>query len=82
MAVAIKLKRMGKSLIPVYRVIVIDSKKRTGGAPVEEVGHYNPRNKKDTVLNTERIKYWQKNGAIVSDTVKSLLKKSQIEAHE
>ncbi|MBN1383588.1 MAG: 30S ribosomal protein S16 [Elusimicrobia bacterium] len=79
MAVAIKLKRVGKSLTPIYRVVVIDSKKRTGGAPIEEVGQYNPRNKKNTSLNIERIKYWQQSGAIVSETVKSLLKKTTMQ---
>ncbi|HAM39687.1 MAG: 30S ribosomal protein S16 [Elusimicrobia bacterium RIFOXYC2_FULL_34_12] len=75
MAVAIKLKRIGKTLKPVYRVIVIHSKKRCQGTPIEELGHYNPRNKKDISLNIERINYWIKTGAIVSDTVKNLLKK-------
>ena len=79
MAVAIKLKRIGKLLYPVYRVVAIDSKKRTGGEPLEELGHYNPRDKKSMLLKMERINYWIKTGAVVSDTVKSLIKKSQME---
>ncbi|OGS45707.1 MAG: 30S ribosomal protein S16 [Elusimicrobia bacterium RIFOXYD2_FULL_34_15] len=75
MAVAIKLKRIGKTLKPVYRVVVIHSKKRCQGAPIEELGHYNPSNKKDIFLNMERINHWIKIGAIVSDTVKGLIKK-------
>ena len=76
MAVAIKLKRIGKSLYPVYRVVAIDSKKRTGGKPLEELGHYNPRDKKNTLLKMERINYWIKTGAVVSDTVKGIIKKT------
>ena len=76
MAVAIKLKRIGKSLYPVYRIIAIDSKKRTGGKPLEELGSYNPRDKKNSVLKIERINYWIKTGAIVSDTVKNIVKKT------
>ena len=76
MAVAIKLKRIGKLLHPVYRVVAIDSKKRTGGKPLEELGHYNPRDKKSALLKIERINYWIKVGAVVSDTVKSIIKKT------
>ncbi|MEW6556144.1 MAG: 30S ribosomal protein S16 [Elusimicrobiota bacterium] len=81
MAVAIRLKRIGKLLKPIYRVVAIDSKKRTVGKPIEQLGYYNPRDKngKDISLNVERINYWIKAGAIVSDTVKGLLKKSQIQ---
>jgi small subunit ribosomal protein S16 len=75
MAVAIKLKRIGKSLVPIYRIIAIHSKKRIGGTPLEELGSYNPRDKKKTVLKMERINYWIKTGAIVSDTVKGLIKR-------
>lgn len=76
MAVAIKLKRIGKSLYPVYRVVAIDSKKRTGGQPLEELGKYNPRDKKNMLLNTERINYWIKTGAVVSAAVKGIIKKT------
>ncbi|MFH0948666.1 MAG: 30S ribosomal protein S16 [Elusimicrobiota bacterium] len=82
MAVAIKLKRIGKLLYPVYRVVAIDSKKRTGGKPLEELGHYNPRDKKNISLKMERINYWIKTGAVVSDTVKNLIKKTQMATPE
>ena len=76
MAVAIKMKRIGKSLYPVYRIVAIDSKKRTGGKPLEELGHYDPRDKKNILLKMERINYWIKIGAVVSATVKSLIKRA------
>ena len=76
MAVAIRLKRIGKKLKPVYRVVVIDSRRRTGGKPIEELGYYNPRNKKDVSLKMERVDYWVKIGAVVSPTVKSIIKKN------
>ncbi|PIU84124.1 MAG: 30S ribosomal protein S16 [Elusimicrobia bacterium CG06_land_8_20_14_3_00_38_11] len=76
MAVAVRLKRIGKSLYPVYRVVAIDSKKRTGGQPLEELGKYNPRNKKNMTLNIERLNYWIKTGAVVSAAVKSIIKKN------
>jgi len=76
MAVAIRLKRIGKKLKPVYRVVAIDSKRSCKGNPIEELGYYNPRDKKDVFLNTERLNYWVKTGAIVSDTVKGLMKRN------
>ena len=80
MAVAIRLKRIGKKLKPIYRVVAIDSKKRCGGKPIEELGFYNPRNKKDISLNIERVNYWVKTGAVVSATVKSIIKKNAQQA--
>ena len=76
MAVAIRLKRMGKSLYPVYRVIAIDSRKTPAGRPLEELGNYNPRDKKNLILNMERINYWIKTGAVVSSAVKGLIKRA------
>jgi small subunit ribosomal protein S16 len=76
MAVAIRLRRIGKKLNPVYRIVAIDSKKRCGGMPLEELGYYNPKNKKDMALKSDRINYWIKTGAVVSETVKSILKKN------
>jgi len=76
MAVAIRLKRIGKKLKPFYRVVAIDSRRRAGGKPIEELGYYNPRNKKDVSLNMDRVNYWVKTGAVVSSTVKSIIKKN------
>ena len=76
MSVAIRLKRIGKKLNPVYRVVAIDSRRRAQGKPIEELGFYNPRNKKEISLNAERLNYWIKTGAVVSSTVKGLIKKN------
>ena len=50
----IRLKRQGRKKQAVYRVIVIDSRKRRDGKALEEVGFYNPLTK-ETRLNFERI---------------------------
>ena len=42
MAVRIRLKRVGKIHYPVYRVVVVDSRKKRDGRVIEEVGQYNP----------------------------------------
>lgn len=42
MAVRIRLKRVGKIHYPVYRIVVVDGRKKRDGRVIEEVGQYNP----------------------------------------
>jgi small subunit ribosomal protein S16 len=76
MAVKIRLARHGTKKRPFYRIVVADSESPRDGRFLEKVGTYNPLLEPAEVqLNNERIKYWMDQGAIPSDTVKSLLKK-------
>lgn len=71
---AIRLKRVGRTNDPSFRIIVQDhrrSPKKTRGL-VEYVGFYDAR-KGTPQLNGERIKYWMSQGARPSDTVHNLL---------
>ena len=79
MAVKIRLTRMGKKKHPFYRVVVADQRARRDGAPIEEIGYYNPMtNPADIKIDAEKAKKWLANGAQPTDTVRSLLKKSEI----
>ena len=70
----IRLRRMGSSKRPVYRVVVSDRKQTPTAAVLEEVGFYNPRSEPvEFRLDRERIEYWVARGAQLSPTVKSLL---------
>jgi small subunit ribosomal protein S16 len=70
----IRLRRMGKTHAPFYRVVVSDSRRTPTAASVEEVGHYNPRpTPPDVKLDLERLRYWQGQGALLSPTVKKLV---------
>jgi small subunit ribosomal protein S16 len=54
----------------------VDSESPRDGKFIENVGTYNPLiDPAKVVLKQERIKYWIGQGAIPTDTVKSLLKK-------
>ncbi len=76
---SIRLKRMGKKKYPVYRVIVLDKRKDPWGDYIENLGHYNPHTKPNTVkLKEERIKYWLSVGAQPSPTVHNLLVDAKI----
>jgi len=55
--------------------VVIEKERARNGRNLEVVGHYNPLTDPAKVdLNHERITYWTKNGAQLSDTVARLIK--------
>ncbi len=71
---AIRLKRIGRTNDPSFRIIVQDhrrSPKKTRGL-VEYVGSYDAR-KGTPQIDGERVKYWMEKGARPSDTVHNLL---------
>ena len=79
MAVKMRLRRMGAKKAPFYRVIVADSRSPRDGRFIEEIGYYNPlTNPAEIKIDADKAKTWLKNGAQPTDTVKALLKKSNI----
>src|SRR5574340_146793 len=82
MSVKLRLKRMGRSHVAFFRLNAVDSRAPRDGRVIEELGTYDPRNKdaaKQFVVNLDRCKYWLDKGAIPSETVSSMLKKSGVE---
>ena len=77
MAVKIRLRRMGAKKAPFYRVIVADSRSPRDGRFIEEIGYFNPRSD-ELKIDADKAKTWLGNGAQPTDTVKALLKKSNI----
>ncbi|HEU4440237.1 MAG TPA: 30S ribosomal protein S16 [Methylomirabilota bacterium] len=74
MAVHIRLRRMGTTRKPAYRVVVADSRAARDGKFIEVIGHYNPLTNPPTVkIEVERAQEWIKKGAQPSNTVKNLL---------
>ncbi|MDY0163119.1 30S ribosomal protein S16 [Desulfobotulus sp.] len=79
MAVKMRLTRMGTKKKPFYRIVVADSEARRDGRFIEIVGTYNPlKDPVEVTMKDERVRYWLGEGAIPSDTVRSLLKKKDI----
>jgi len=72
--VIIRLSRFGRKLAPFYRVVAVDSGKKTTGKYLEVLGTWNPA-KKELKLEKEKILGWVKKGAQVSATVKKFLEK-------
>jgi len=79
-SVKIRLKRMGSSKKPFYRIVVLDSTMSGKGRRIEDLGTYNPRAKENQVmnLNKESIVEWVKKGAIPTMAVQGLLKKAGV----
>ena len=79
MAVKIRLTSMGKKKNPFYRIVVADQRARRDGAPIEEIGYYDPMTNPATVkIDAEKATKWLNNGAQPTDTVRALLKKNEI----
>ena len=79
MAVKIRLRRMGAKRAPFYRVVVADSRYPRDGRFIEEIGYYNPMKEPAEIkIDAEKAQKWIANGAQPTDTVKALLKKSDI----
>jgi small subunit ribosomal protein S16 len=73
----IRLARVGARKQPYYRVVVIEKDRARNGRSIEVVGTYNPRTNPATVeLKRDRIDYWTRNGAQISDRVGKLLAKA------
>ena len=75
MAVKIRLKRIGKKFSPVYRVVVLDARKKRDGRVIEEIGLYDPMQEPSLIrIDSQRARYWLGVGAQPSETVHRLLK--------
>ncbi|MBC9071106.1 30S ribosomal protein S16 [Thauera sp. CAU 1555] len=77
--VVIRLARGGSKKRPFYNIVAAESRNRRDGRFIERVGFYNPvasGAEKNLVINTERLTYWQQNGAQLSDTVARLVKQA------
>jgi small subunit ribosomal protein S16 len=78
--VVIRLSRGGAKKRPFYNIVVTDSRNRRDGRFIERIGFFNPvasGRAEELRINTERLAYWQAQGARCSDTVSGLIKKAQ-----
>lgn len=73
--VKIRLKRLGRKKRPFYRIVVMDIRSRATGAPLAELGYYNPLSR-ELKLDKQSAQDWIKKGAIATDTAKRLIEKA------
>ena len=75
--VKIRLTRVGAKKNPHYRVIAVDEREKRDGRALEFLGTYDPNPAVEVIkLRTEAIEAWVAKGAQLSDTVRSLMKRS------
>lgn len=76
--IKIRLARGGRLKKPVYTIVAADSRFARDGRFIEKLGQYDPH--AETVLsnvNVDSIKKWLSEGAVLSDSVRTLLKRSE-----
>lgn len=79
----IRLSRVGRKHVPVYRVAVYESTTRRDGPFVENLGEYDPRREKAAEkfhVDAERLKFWIGKGARPTPGLQRLLKHAGVSA--
>jgi small subunit ribosomal protein S16 len=72
--VKIRLKRMGTTKRPFYRLVVADSRSPRDGRFIEALGYYDPLPQPASVkIDADRVREWLRKGARPSDSARDLL---------
>jgi small subunit ribosomal protein S16 len=72
----IRLRRVGGTNAPAYRIVVSDSRRTPTAKVLEELGHYDPtKNPPLLKLDREKAKAWIAKGASATETVRKLIAK-------
>ncbi|MBR2442218.1 MAG: 30S ribosomal protein S16 [Clostridia bacterium] len=75
--VKMRLFRMGDKKNPIYRIVVVDSRKAATGEYIDCVGHYRPTcDPVELDVNVDLAKEWLAKGVQPTETVKNLLVKT------
>lgn len=78
MSVKIRMYRIGSNKKPFFRVVATDGRRKVNGRFLEIVGWYDPKVEGQNYdLKTERIEYWKNNGAEITASVKSLIRRDR-----
>ena len=77
MALVIRMRQQGANNRQTFRVVVTDIRNPRDGKYLEMLGWYNPfaTEDKNLSLDVPRLQHWMDHGAILSDRVKSLVKR-------
>lgn len=77
--VRIRLRRIGATKKPFYRIVVADQHAPRNGGFIENIGTYDPTTNPQTVtLHQDRAMHWVGVGAQPSEAVARLLKKANV----
>jgi small subunit ribosomal protein S16 len=74
MPTKIRLTRQGRKRIPIYHIVVADSRAPRDGKYIERLGSYSPKANPATIeLDFDRALYWLQTGAEPTDTCRNIL---------
>jgi small subunit ribosomal protein S16 len=74
MSVKIRLAKRGRKKLPIFDIVVADSRSPRDGKFIEKIGTYNPQtHPASVVLNDEKAFEWIMKGAQPTDTTKTIL---------
>ena len=77
MATRIRLRRVGRKKLPLYRIVVAEQQAPRDGRFIEILGTYNPKGATPAdkvTLNVDKAKEWIVRGATPTETVAAILK--------
>lgn len=77
MAVRIRLTRIGRRNLPLWRIAVFDSRTRRDGRYLEDLGTYDPRKaqpEEKVKLDRARYEHWISHGARPTEALERILK--------
>jgi small subunit ribosomal protein S16 len=70
----IRLRRMGARNRPFYRVVVSDSRRVPNAPAIDEIGFWDPSRRPAVLeVDRDRVDYWVRRGAGLSDSVRKLV---------
>jgi small subunit ribosomal protein S16 len=81
MATRIRLRRVGRKNLPLYRIVVADQESPRDGRFIEVIGTYDPKGQTaaDKIkVDADKALNWIARGATTSQTVQSLLKQAGV----
>ena len=81
MATRIRLRRVGRKKLPLYRIVVAEGEEARDGRFIAVLGTYNPKGRTvaDKVqVDAEQVREWISRGATPSETVESLLRQAGV----
>jgi small subunit ribosomal protein S16 len=75
MATRIRLRRIGRKKLPLYRIVIADQEAPRDGRFIEIIGRYNPQTDPSTIeLDEAKVTEWLGKGAQPSEAVARLIK--------
>ena len=80
MSTRIRLRKIGRKAVPLYRIVVADKESPRDGRFIEILGTYDPKQEgaQKVVVDVEKAKSWLAKGATPTDTVQALLKSAGV----